>query len=53
MLDATALEAKDAFGMVEITGKKLDDGVTRNDAHTKGRLSIVEVEIYEEGHAED
>ena len=49
LLDATALEAKDAFGMVEITGKKLDDGVARNDINTKGRLSIVEVEIYEAG----
>jgi len=51
LLDATALEAKDAFGMVEITGKKLDDGVARNDINTKGRLSIVEVEIYEAGNS--
>jgi beta-galactosidase len=52
LLDATALEAKDAFGMVEITGKKLDDGVARNDVNTKGRLSIVEIEIYEGANAE-
>ncbi len=31
----------------EVSGKKLDDGVTRNDANSKGRLSIIEVEIYE------
>lgn len=31
----------------EVSGKKLDDGVTRNDATSKGRLSIIEVEIYE------
>jgi beta-galactosidase len=33
--------------MTEVTGKKLDDGVTRNDAGAPGRLSIIEVEIYE------
>lgn len=32
---------------VEVNGKKLDDGVARNDANAKGRLSIIEVEIYE------
>ena len=31
----------------EVSGKKLDDGVSRNDANSKGRLSIIEVEIYE------
>ncbi|MFT3844948.1 MAG: DUF4982 domain-containing protein [Lacibacter sp.] len=31
----------------EVSGKKLDDGVSRNDANAKGRLSIIEVEIYE------
>jgi hypothetical protein len=31
---------------VEVNGKKLDDGVTRNDANAKGRLSILEAEIY-------
>ncbi len=30
----------------EVSGKKLDDGVSRNDANAKGRLSIIEVEIY-------
>ena len=33
--------------MVEVGGKKLDDGVTRDDAKAKGTLSIIEVEIYE------
>ena len=32
---------------VEVNGKKLDDGVTRNDADAKGTLSIIEAEIYE------
>jgi hypothetical protein len=32
----------------EVSGKKLDDGVARNDADAKGMLSIIEVEIYEE-----
>ena len=31
----------------EVSGRKLDDDVTRNDATSKGRLSIIEVEIYE------
>ena len=31
----------------EVDGKKLDDGVTRDDARAKGTLSIIEVEIYE------
>lgn len=31
----------------EVSGKKLDDGVARNDAGAKGTLSIIEVEIYE------
>ena len=31
----------------EIGGKKLDDGVARDDSKAKGRLSIIEVEIYE------
>ena len=33
--------------MVEITGKKLDDGVARDDSKAKGTLSIIEAEIYE------
>lgn len=32
----------------EVSGKKLDDGVARNDANAKGTLSIIEVEIYED-----
>ena len=31
----------------EVSGKKLDDGVARDDANAKGRLSIIELEIYE------
>lgn len=30
----------------EMNGKKLDDGVERNDANANGRLSIIEAEIY-------
>ncbi|QEK53149.1 glycoside hydrolase family 2 protein [Pedobacter aquae] len=29
----------------EMGGKKLDDGIARNDANAKGKLSIIEVEI--------
>ncbi|MEI6950843.1 discoidin domain-containing protein, partial [Paraflavisolibacter sp. H34] len=32
---------------VEITGKKLDDGVARDDSKAQGRLSIIEAEVYE------
>ena len=32
---------------VEVSGKKLDDGVTRDDAKAKGTLSVIEAEIYE------
>lgn len=32
---------------VEVSGKKLDDGVARNDAHATGTLSIIEIEIYQ------
>jgi hypothetical protein len=32
---------------VEVNGKKLDDGVARDDARAKGTLSIIEAEIYE------
>jgi hypothetical protein len=31
---------------VEVNGKKLDDGVARNDVDAKGTLSIIEAEIY-------
>lgn len=33
--------------MAEVSGKKLDDGVARDDAKAKGTLSIIEAEIYE------
>jgi beta-galactosidase len=38
-----AIDEKDGFGMVEVTGKKLDD---TKDSGGKGILEIVEVEIY-------
>lgn len=44
--DASPAKVNDEVG-VEVSGKKLDDGVTRNDANAKGTLSILEVEIYE------
>jgi len=46
LLDSKA-EASDLFGIVEVTGKKLDDGVARDDKNSRGRISILEVEIYE------
>lgn len=33
--------------MVEVSGKKLDDGVARDDSKAKGTLSVIEAEIYE------
>ena len=39
-----AIDDKDGFGMVEVTGKKLDD---TKGGGGKGNLEIVEVEIYE------
>jgi beta-galactosidase len=43
--------SKDEGGntMVEVSGKKLDDGVARDDSKAKGTLSIIEAEIYEKG----
>jgi beta-galactosidase len=40
---------KDEAGnsMVEVNGKKLDDGVSRDDKNAKGTLSIIEAEVYE------
>jgi len=38
---------KSANEGTEVNGKKLDDGVIRDDANAKGTLSIIEVEIYE------
>jgi hypothetical protein len=37
---------QDNYG-TEVSGKKLDDGVARNDANAKGTLSIIEVELYQ------
>jgi hypothetical protein len=31
----------------EVSGKKLDDGVSRNEGNSRGSLSIIEAEIYE------
>jgi hypothetical protein len=44
-----ATQSKDESGnvMVEVSGKKLDDGVPRDDSNAKGTLSIIEAEIYE------
>ncbi|MBO9201770.1 MULTISPECIES: glycoside hydrolase family 2 protein [Niastella] len=41
--------SKDEGGniMVEVNGKKLDDGVARDDSKAKGTLSIIEAEVYE------
>ncbi|HEX7904119.1 MAG TPA: DUF4982 domain-containing protein [Chitinophagaceae bacterium] len=36
-----------AAKFIEVTGKKLDDGVVRDDAAAKGTLSIIEAELYE------
>jgi hypothetical protein len=45
LLDGSQI--KNASAGVEVNGKKLDDGVPRNDANAKGTLSIIEAEIYE------
>ncbi|HTG55044.1 MAG TPA: hypothetical protein VL943_02160, partial [Niabella sp.] len=44
-----ATKAATGFGSgeVEVGGKKLDDGVARDDAKAKGALSIIEAEFYE------
>ncbi len=42
-----ASQNKNTDAGVEVNGKKLDDGVARNDANAKGTLSIIEVEVYE------
>jgi beta-galactosidase len=39
--------SKSVEKMIEVSGRKLDDGVTRDDANTKGMLSIIEAEIYQ------
>jgi hypothetical protein len=45
-LSGVSKEQGDNIG-VEVTGKKLDDGVARDDVNAKGTLSIIEAEIYE------
>jgi beta-galactosidase len=42
-----AVDNKGTNNEVEVGGKKLDDGVARDDAKAKGTLSIIEAEIYE------
>jgi hypothetical protein len=44
--DASLAGANDTMG-VEVSGKKLDDGVARDDGKAKETLSILEAEIYE------
>ena len=44
---ATLAKDQDGNIMAEVSGKKLDDGVTRDDKNARGTLSIIEVEIYE------
>ncbi len=44
LAESTKTQGKD-YG-TEVGGKKLDDGVTRDDVNTKGSLSLIEVEIY-------
>jgi beta-galactosidase len=44
---ADVSQNKNADAAVEVNGKKLDDGVKRNDANAKGTLSVIELEVYE------
>ncbi|MBC7902402.1 MAG: hypothetical protein H7Y27_03240, partial [Gemmatimonadaceae bacterium] len=44
---ATLSQNAEGTQMVEVSGKKLDDGVGRDDSKAKGTLSIIEVELYE------
>ena len=44
---ATSSKNEGGDEMVEVSGKKLDDGVARDDARAPGTLSIIEAEIYE------
>jgi hypothetical protein len=44
---ATLSKDEGGNAMVEVSGKKLDDGVARDDSNAKGTLSIIEAEIYE------
>jgi hypothetical protein len=38
---------KNTDAAVEVNGKKLDEGVARNDANANGTLSIIEGKVYE------
>ena len=38
-----AIDEKDGFGMVEVTGRKLQDTA---DSGTRGALEVIEAEIY-------
>ena len=44
---ATLSKEEGGNQMVEVSGKKLDDGVARDDSKAKGTLSIIEAEVYE------
>lgn len=44
---ASASTTKENNAGVEVSGKKLDDGVARDDSKARGRLSIIEIEFYE------
>ena len=44
---ATLSKDQEGNVMVEVSGKKLDDGVARDDAKASGTFSIIEAEIYE------
>ena len=44
---ATMSKGEGGNVMVEVSGKKLDDGIARDDAKAPGTLSIIEAEIYE------
>jgi hypothetical protein len=44
--EASSTRGNDSIA-VEVSGKKLDDGVARDDVNARGTLSILEAEIYE------
>ncbi len=45
--DVGSIQGDNNNAGVEISGKKLDDGVARDDKNAKGMLSIIEAEVYE------
>jgi hypothetical protein len=50
-IELTERVGQKAVAGEEMNGKKLDDGINIGDTDAAGRLSIIEVEIYEEaGH---